>query len=64
MKIITATIIDATHLELAQPLSLKPGETVSISIIGDTKEEILWREATKSNLLNAYANEDSIYDDL
>ncbi|MEK7484457.1 MAG: hypothetical protein AABZ60_09020 [Planctomycetota bacterium] len=64
MKIITATIIDATHLELDQPISLKPGEIVNISIIGDMKEESLWQEMAKSNLLKAYANEDAIYDEL
>lgn len=57
MKIITATIIDVTHLKLDQPISLKPGETVKISIEEDEVES-LWRERAKSKLLKVYTDDD------
>jgi hypothetical protein len=65
MRVITAKILDATHLELSQPLEAKPGDVIDISIPSDADEEIVvWREAAKKHLLSAYADEDAIYDEL
>jgi hypothetical protein len=65
MRIITATIIDPTHLELSQPLDASPGDVIQISLppSGDDDMEI-WRDAAKLRLLDAYADEDAVYDGL
>jgi hypothetical protein len=44
MRIISATILDATHLELSQPLSAKPGDVIQISFPSVTDDETaVWR---------------------
>jgi hypothetical protein len=65
MRTIDAKIIDPTHLELSQPLDALPGEVIKISLAsaGDV-EMALWREASKKHLLDAYADEDAVYDEL
>jgi hypothetical protein len=65
MRIITATILDATHLELSQPLDASPGDVIQISLPTEIDDEMaMWREAGKQQLLNAYADEDAVYDEL
>lgn len=65
MRLISATILDATHLELSQPLEAAPGEVIQISLPDQSEDEMaVWREAAKQHLLDAYADEDAIYDEL
>ena len=65
MRVISAKILDATHLELSQPLEASPGDVIQISLPSETDDEIaVWREAAKQHLLDAYADEDAIYDEL
>ena len=65
MRVISAKILDATHLELAQPLNASPGDVIDISVPSDADEDAaLWRDAGKKHLLDAYADEDAIYDEL
>jgi hypothetical protein len=65
MRIISATILDAMHLELSQPLDGEPGKVIDISVPLEKDDEMaLWREAGKRRLLDAYADEDAIYDEL
>ena len=65
MRVISATILDATHLELSQPLDASPGDVIQISLPSETDDEmVLWRDAGKQHLLDAYADEDAIYDEL
>jgi hypothetical protein len=65
MRVISAKILDATHLELSQPLDASPGDVIQISLPQDTDDEMaLWRDAAKQHLLDAYADEDAIYDKL
>ena len=65
MRIISAKILDATHLELSQPLNASPGDVINISVPSETDEEMaVWREAAKRHLLDAYADEDAVYDEL
>ncbi|MBI1748097.1 MAG: hypothetical protein HYR55_16155 [Acidobacteria bacterium] len=64
MKIITATILDPTHLELSQPISAQPGDLIQISIPDEGGEDRLWREAARKHFLEAYDDEDAIYDRL
>lgn len=64
MKVITARIVDPTHLELSVPISVQPGKLFQISIADEDKDENSWREAAKQHLLAAYDDEDSIYDEL
>ena len=63
MKVITAKIIDPTHLELSQPIPVPPGESIRISI-PDQEEDRLWQDAAKKHFLNAYDDTDGIYDEL
>ena len=65
MRTITATILDATHLELSEPLKALPGEVIKISLPSDSDDEMaVWRNAAKQHLLDAYADEDAVYDEL
>jgi len=65
MRIISATILDPTHLELSQPLAAAPGDVIEISLPSETEDEMaVWRDAAKQHMLNAYADEDAIYDEL
>jgi hypothetical protein len=65
MRTIYATILDSTHLELSQPLEAAPGDVIQISLPSEADEEMgVWREASKRQLLEAYADEDAIYDEL
>ena len=61
MKIITAKILDPTHLELSQPISAQPGEFIHISIPDKNEEDRLWRKEAKKHFLEAYGDEDAIY---
>jgi hypothetical protein len=56
--------LDATHLELSQPLDASPGDVIQISLPAEEDEMAVWREAGKRHLLDAYADEDAIYDEL
>ena len=42
MKIISAKVLDATHLELSQPIPAKAGDMIEISIPGDDEDDRLW----------------------
>jgi hypothetical protein len=64
MKIITAKILDPTHLELSQPIPARSGEFIQISVPDDGEEDHLWREAAKKHFLEAYDDGDAIYDQL
>ena len=64
MKIITATIVDATHLELSQPLAVPTGAFLQIAISEEGEDEALWRAAATQHFLEAYGDQDAIYDDL
>ena len=65
MRVITAKILDATHLELSQPLEASPGDVIQISLPSESDDEMaLWRDAAKQHLLESYADEDAIYDEL
>lgn len=64
VKIVTAIILDSTHLKLSQPIHAKPGESIKISIPDEDEDERLWREAAKEHFLKAYDDEDGIYDKL
>lgn len=59
MKIIKAKILDPTHLELSQPIPVQPGEYIHISI---PEEGEAWREAAKQHFLQAYDEQDALYD--
>ncbi|MEX0613538.1 MAG: hypothetical protein WD738_10735 [Pirellulales bacterium] len=65
MRVISAKILDSTHLELSQPLEASPGDVIQISLPTEMEDEMaVWREAAKQHLLNAYADEDAVYDEL
>ena len=64
MKIMTATLVDPTHVELSQPLAVPLGASLQIAIAEEGEEEHLWRNAAKQHFLDAYGEQDAIYDDL
>ena len=64
MNIIRARVLDATHLELIQPIAAKIGDVIEISIPDDDDENRLWKGAAAENFLLAYDTADSIYDNL
>jgi hypothetical protein len=63
MRVISATILDPTHLELGEPLDASPGDVIQISLPSEDEMD-LWRDAAREHLLDAYADEDAIYDEL
>jgi hypothetical protein len=63
VKIITAKVLDSTHLELSQPIPAKEGDLIEISIPTD-EDDRLWKAAAEQNVLSAYDPADSIYDSL
>lgn len=64
MKVITAEVVDATHLILTQPIQFPAGETIRISIPEPEEAERLWRERARDHLFDASAEEDALYDEL
>jgi hypothetical protein len=64
MKVITATIVDATHLEVSQPLTAPPGTTIQIVIPEEGEDDRAWRDAARQHFLDAYDEQDAIYDNL
>jgi len=64
MKVITAKILDATHLELSQQIAAQPGKLIQISIPDGKEEGKLWQELAITHFQKAYAAEDAIYDEL
>jgi len=64
MRLISAKIIDRTHLELSEPIGAEPGETIEISVPDEGDELRDMRDLAKRNALTAYADEDSVYDQL
>ncbi len=62
MMIVTAKILDPTHLELSQPIPAQPGAVIHISVPDENEEDRLWQETAKKHFLDAYDDEDAIYD--
>lgn len=63
MKIISAKVLDSTHLELSEPIPAEAGDLIEIAIPDDETERS-WRVATRQKFLSAYDIADSVYDDL
>jgi hypothetical protein len=63
MTIITARVLDATHLELSQPIPAKAGDLIEISFAVD-EENRFWKAAAERNFLSAYDPADALYDRL
>lgn len=64
MKIIQARIVDSTHLELSEPLSARPGETIEVSLADRDEDDPKWKDAAAERLLAAYDDQDAVYDQL
>ncbi len=61
---ISARVLDATHLELSEPIPAKAGDMIEISIPDDDADDRRWKAAARHTLLSAYDPADSIYDNL
>jgi hypothetical protein len=64
MKLIKAKVLDATHLELSQPIDSEPGNHIVITIAEATEEEEAWQEMSRKHFLEAFDDQDAIYDQL
>ncbi len=64
MKTLSATVIDPTHLELAEPISSRAGEHLEIVIPNQDADDADWHLAARESFLNAYDDEDAVYDEL
>lgn len=65
MRTITATILDATHLELSQPIEAMPGDVIQVALALESDDDLaVWRDAAMRHLSDAYADEDAEYDEL
>jgi hypothetical protein len=61
--VIKARVLDSTHLELSQPITARPGETVLVSLaplIEDTERQE-WLSASLSGLNAAYSDDEPEY---
>ena len=56
--------MDATHLEVSQPLTAPPGTTIQIAIPEEGEDDRAWRDAARQHFLDAYDEQDAIYDNL
>jgi hypothetical protein len=46
-------------------LDASPGDVIQISVASERDDEMaVWRDAAKQHMLDAYADEDAIYDEL
>ncbi len=63
MKIITAKVLDPTHLELSQPIPAQAGDLIEISI-AENEHDRLWKAAAEQKFLSAYDPADAICDRL
>ena len=59
MKTLSATVIDPTHLALAEPISSRTGEHLEIVIPDKDADDADWRQAARESFLNAYDDEDA-----
>jgi hypothetical protein len=64
MKLVTAIVVDSTHLELNEPIHQEPGKRVVISISEEEMIDGVWQQAGMKNFLQAYDEQDSLYDEL
>ncbi len=64
MKTLSAKVIDSTHLELAEPISSTAGERLEIVIPAIDAEDADWYQVARESFLNAYDDQDAIYDEL
>ncbi|HEX9733196.1 MAG TPA: hypothetical protein VGG06_14575 [Thermoanaerobaculia bacterium] len=64
MKTLSARVLDPKHLELAEPLPPTTGEWIRIGIPDTDDEALDWRQAAMDHLLDAYDDQDAIYDEL
>jgi hypothetical protein len=62
MKIIKAKILDSTHLELSQPIAAQPEDYIVTSTPEESEEDEAWREMSRKHFLEAYDDQDAIYD--
>ena len=65
MRRCLSRILDSTHLELLQPLEGAPAPSLASRCHQIPRmSRRLWRNVGKQHALNAYADEDTTYDDL
>lgn len=61
-------IVRAGKIELLERVDLPEGATVLVTVLGDEalwdQEERVWRNAVKKHFLEAYDDQDDIYDPL
>lgn len=65
MTILEARMVDATHLELSEPVDLPPGRKLVVSVVevGDEVDEDRrpWLAASESTLQAAYSDSEPDY---
>ncbi|MCR4290999.1 MAG: hypothetical protein NUV86_12160 [Candidatus Scalindua sp.] len=64
MKVISAKVLDSTHLELSQPITLQPGINIEISIPDENEDDKRWKKLAKKRFFESYDEQDSIYDNI
>ncbi|MBX7258613.1 MAG: hypothetical protein K1Y02_19790 [Candidatus Hydrogenedentes bacterium] len=64
MKTVTARVLDATHLELSQPIAMQQGQTILISVVESAcndPERQQWLAFSSENLSDAYSDSEPEY---
>ena len=64
MVVVEARVIDATHLELTQPIDTPPGKKVVVSLVDPTREDSerdAWLTLSRGALASAYGDSEPEY---
>lgn len=64
MTILEARMVDATHLELSEPIDLPPGHKLVVSVVEadvQTEERRQWLAASEETLRAAYSDSEPEY---
>lgn len=64
MTVLEARMVDATHLELAEPVDLPPGRKLVVSVVEaaeEPDERRQWLSASEATLQTAYSDSEPEY---
>ncbi|MCP3964055.1 MAG: hypothetical protein GY719_40000 [bacterium] len=64
MTVLEARMVDATHLELAEPIDLPPGRRLVVSVLEvdeQAEERQAWQAASSESLQAAYSDSEPEY---
>ena len=61
MALLEAKVVDATHLQLSRPISVKRGRTVYVSVAESDEDRDAWQVGALTTLQAAYGDAEPAY---